>query len=79
MEPIEELREGLTQQSKGVAEPEIQSRFFHAYISIPHGQRWERNLTLGVVSQTLQEVVAKIEALYPGATIWSVQHRGPVH
>ena len=65
-----------------MSEPEIISRFFHVFITVPSedgSSRHHCNLTLGVIAQTLQEAVAQVVKQYPTAVIWTVNHRGPVH
>lgn len=61
-------------------EPTIIARFYHACITKPgEGSKFGRNLTVGVVAKSLQEVVKIMENQYPEAEIWYIQHRGPIH
>lgn len=63
-------------------EPTPRSRFFHVYITLPPKEgesKYSRNLTLGVAAETLQDAVIQVEKLYPGASIWTITHRGAIH
>lgn len=60
-------------------------RFWQVYITIPvpddkkYDSRFHRNKTVGIVAPTVQAIITIIEGVYPGAVIWTIQHRGEVH
>lgn len=62
-------------------QPPIQTRFFHAYITLPGNDqnRYVRNITLGVMAGDMDAALAEVKAAYPDSEIWSIQHCGPVH
>jgi hypothetical protein len=56
------------------------TRFWQIYITKPGTEnRYVRNLTVGVIAQSLKDAIAKVEEAYPGSEIWTVNHRGPVN
>ena len=60
----------------------MQNRFWQIFITLPpvEGEgRWKQNKTLGVVASTMQEAIAIVSDAYPGATFWTIQHRGEVN
>lgn len=56
-----------------------ETRFFHFYITV-HDANYGRpvNKTVGVVAVDVPQGLEMIENRYPGAKVWSVNHRGKV-
>jgi broad specificity phosphatase PhoE len=61
-------------------EETVEQRFWHVYITLPENpeKRYPRNKTLGVVAPTLQDAIDTVLKKHPGATVWTVNHRGVV-
>lgn len=60
---------------------ETQQRYWHAYISMPPepARTYRNNKTLGIVAPDMDAVIEIIKREYPGAKVWTINHRGEVH
>ena len=57
------------------------SRFWQVYITLAGKEegKFHRNRTLGVAAPDIQSAIDLVLKEYPGAAIWTVQHRGEIH
>ena len=60
----------------------VSNRFWQVYITLApvEGEKnYQRKRSLGVGAPTIHQAINLVLKEYPGATIWTIQHRGEIN